>query len=332
MDARSPASSRTAALGPIAGLLAAIALVVTGCNTVVAPTASPVSSPAAVATPQPSPTPTVRPTPSPTPIPTPTPTPIASETASLEPGASPTGAGSGGLVSPCPGSEPTSHDVAAAVPGQSRNWSGYVASGTKEFDCVEATWIQPTIGCTSSATVSAVYWVGLGGYGQEALIQIGTESTCTQGDASAAVWRQSLPDERFSIRASLKISAGDRIWAQVRWLSGSRYRLALSDLTTRGHFAIEITNTALKRSSAEWIVESPSGGCPDHCRTLKMPNFSTFRFRTAWATIGGVRRQVDAAPAEHTLETMVTGTGAVRAEVTSTSADGTSFAVRWRRP
>ena len=195
--------------------------------------------------------------------------------------------------------------MAPAVPGQSRNWSGYVASGTKEFDCVEATWIQPTIGCRSSSTVSAVYWVGLGGYGQEALVQIGTESTCTQGEASAAVWRQSLPDERYSIRASLDISEGDRIWAQARWLSGSRYRLALSDLTTRGHFAIEITNTALKRSSAEWIVESPSGGCPDHCRTLKMPNFSTFRFRTAWATIGGVRRQVDAAPAEHTLETMV---------------------------
>ena len=207
-----------------------------------------------------------------------------------------------------------------------------MANGAQGFNCVEATWVQPTVRCRGTTNQSAVYWVGLGGYGQRALVQIGTESTCIGGEALAAAWHESLPRERFSIRAPLDISVGDRIWAQVRWLSGSRYRLSLVDLTTRKDFSIRVNNTTLKRTSAEWIVEAPTGGCPSHCRTLKMPDFKTFRFRAAWVAIGGVRRQIDSARFTHVLETMVSSAGATRAEVTSTAADGSSFAVRWRRP
>ena len=326
MDGRSPVASQTARVGPIAGVLAAIILIATGCDASVAPTAPPASAPPAIVTQRPSPTPSPRPTP--TPRPTPRPTPTASPT----PTPSPTEAGPLGLVSPCPGTAPTAHALGRAINAQSRNWSGYVASGAQGFSCVEATWVQPTVRCRGTTTQSAVYWLGLGGYGQRSLVQIGTESTCIRGEALAAAWHESLPREHFSIRTPLDISVGDRIWAQVRWLGGSGYRLSLVDLTTRKHFAIRVTNTTLKRTSAEWIVEAPAGGCPSQCRTLKMPDFKTFRFGAAWVSIGGVRRQVDSGRFTHVIEAMASSAGAIRAEVTSTSADGTSFAVRWRRP
>jgi hypothetical protein len=237
-----------------------------------------------------------------------------------------------GLVSACPGTAPTDHAVGETTAAESRNWSGYLASGGDGFDCVEAIWVQPTVRCRGTITQSAVYWVGLGGYLQESLVQIGTESTCIRGETSASAWRESLPDERFYLRVPLEIEPGERIWAQVRWLSGARYRLSMANLATRRHFSIEVINTTLERTSADWIVEAPTSGCPSRCRNLKMPDFKTFRFRSAWVSLDGVRRQVDSAPFVHTVETMVSAAGAVRADVISTAADGTSFAVRWRRP
>ena len=326
MDRRSLAAGWVARVG----LLAAMAVVGASCDAFVSPTAPPVSTPAAVVSQSPTLTPTPRPTPTPTPRPSPSPTP--SPTPSPDPNASPTDGGPVGLVAACPGTAPTSHEVGETTAAESRNWSGYVANGGNGFDCVEAIWVQPTVRCSGTTTQSAVYWVGLGGYLQESLVQIGTESSCIRGEASASAWRESLPDEHVYIRLPLRVAAGQRIWAQVRWLTGSRYRLSMSNLVTRRHFSIEVTNATLDRTSADWIVEAPTSGCPSRCRNLKMPDFRTFRFRSAWVSLDGVRRPVDSAPFVHTMETMVSAAGAVRADVISTAADGTSFAVRWRRP
>ena len=200
------------------------------------------------------------------------------------------------------------------------------------FDCVEATWVQPKAPCGGTTGRSSVYWVGIGGYGQRSLVQIGTESSCVRGTAVAAAWHESLPKERFSIRTQTAIRAGDRIWAQVRWLGGSRYRLSLANLSNRQHFSVRVTNGTVKRTSAEWIVEAPTGGCPNRCHTLKMPNFGTFRFQAAVATMGGVRWAVDASRFSPVVERMISSSGATRAEVTTTASTGTAFAIRWRRP
>ena len=200
------------------------------------------------------------------------------------------------------------------------------------FDCVEATWVQPKVRCRGNAAQSVVYWVGLGGYGQRSLVQVGTESSCLHGTAVTAAWHESLPKEHFSIRTPTRIKVGDRIWAQVRWLGGSRYRLSLANLSNREHFSVKVTNSTVKRTSAEWIVEAPTGGCPSRCRTLRMPDFGTFKFSGAWATMTGRRVQVDASRFVAIIERMISVSGAVRAEVTSTAATGTSFSVRWRRP
>jgi peptidase A4-like protein len=305
-----------------AGALAcAVALLGAGCDSPVSPTPS-----AAAPTETPSSQPTARPTPSPTPTPTPTP----SLTPSAAPTASPTIAPPA-LVDPCPGSAPPAQAGRAST-GRSRNWAGYVATGATTFACVEATWTQPKVRCVGSAAQSVVFWVGLGGFDQRGLVQVGTESTCGPAGTLVAAWHESLPKERFSIRSAIRVSAGDRVWAQARWLDGSHYRLSLADLTNRQHFTLRVTNAVVDRTSAEWIVEAPTGGCPSHCHTLRMPDFRTFRFSEAWLSLGGVRRPVNGTRFVHVREAMVNSAGATRAAVTSLGSTGASFTVRWRRP
>jgi hypothetical protein len=200
------------------------------------------------------------------------------------------------------------------------------------FTCVEAIWVQPKVRCRGTSIQSSVYWVGLGGFDQRSLVQVGTESLCSGGKAVTSAWHESLPRERFSIRTGLPIAVGDRIWVQVRWLGGSGYRISLADLTSRRHFEVEVTNKTLKRTSAEWIVEAPTVGCPSRCRTLKMPDFATVRFQGTWTTIGGLRQPLDAADFTHAAQTMVNSAGAVRSDISATSPTGTGFSVRWRRP
>jgi hypothetical protein len=234
-------------------------------------------------------------------------------------------------VDPCPGSPPPTQSGRGSV-DQSRNWAGYVATGATTFACVEATWTQPKVRCIGSSAQSVVFWVGLGGFNQGGLVQVGTESTCGPAGTLVAAWHESLPKEHFSIRSAIRISAGDRVWAQVRWLDGSHYRLSLADLTNHQHFALRVTNTIIERTSAEWVVEAPTGGCPSHCHTLRMPDFRTFRFSEAWLSLGGVRRPVNGTRFVHVREAMVSPAGVIRADVASLAATGASFTVRWRRP
>jgi hypothetical protein len=177
-----------------------------------------------------------------------------------------------------------------------------------------------------------VYWVGLGGYDHRSLVQIGTESVCIGGVAQAAAWHESLPRETYAIRGKLRISIGDRIWGQVRAIGKGRYRMTLVNLTTRKRISIRVVNSTLKRTSAEWIVEAPTGGCPQACHTLRMPDFKTIAFEEAWLSLAGIRRPLVGTRFVHAAEAMVAADGKTRSEVASTGDDGTSFTVRWRRP
>lgn len=235
-------------------------------------------------------------------------------------------------VMPCPGAEPNKPATGRAATSTSTNWSGYVVrSGTPQFSCVEATWTQPSVTCPATGSRTVAFWVGLGGVGQTALEQIGTQSACTDGRELIVVWHESLPRERGEVVEPLDVHTGDRVWAQVRWMGGARYRLSIVDITHRQQLAIDDTNSRLRRTSAEWIVEAPTTGCPTRCHILTMPNFHHFRFTGVLVTADGVRRPLTGPGFLHERETMVTRTGATRSVVSSTARDGTSFEVDWKR-
>jgi len=236
-------------------------------------------------------------------------------------------------VTPCPGTTPGEHVTGRSASARSSNWSGYVAHSVQpQFTCVEATWTQPHVRCPTKGSRTVAYWVGLGGVGQEGLEQIGTQTTCTDGRDLVVVWHESLPLERAEVVEPVDVHAGDRMWAQVRWLAGARYRLAIVDITHPQQLSVLDTNARLRRTSAEWIVEAPTAGCPSSCHVLSMPNFGRLRFSGIVVTADGVRLPLDGPGFIHERETMVTRKGAVRSVVSSTAADGTAFTVEWKRP
>jgi len=288
----------------------ALAMLVAGCDASVVPAPS-----TTAADPTPTPTSTTLPTPTPSPSPSPKASPAVL------------------VIPPCPGTIPEGHPIGAALSGRSTNWSGMVGilAGTR-FTCVEATWVQPEVRCHGLGDQSAAYWVGLGGYDEKGLVQIGTESICLGGLPVTRAWRQSLPRQRYTVGLGMDIRVGHKIHAQVRWLGGPRYRLTLVDLDSKESFTIDDTNSKIHRTSADWIAEAPTAGCPSHCRIQKMPEFETFTFLSAWATVAGRRVPVDGTGFTHVKIAMETSGGAARAEVTSLASNGTSFKVRWRRP
>ncbi|MFI5226483.1 MAG: G1 family glutamic endopeptidase, partial [Candidatus Limnocylindrales bacterium] len=247
--------------------------------------------------------------------------------------ASPTPSGTlgSGSIGPCPGKTVTSGS-GSLVTDQSTNWSGYAATpDTARVTCIESSWTQPTVTCSKSGHSAISVWVGIGGFDQDALEQVGSEVDCDNGKASHFLWHESLPRERFEQRLDLLVRAGDHLRVRVRAISSTRYELAIANVTRSTSFTVVDTNTRIKATSGEWILEAPTGGCPSACKILPMPNFHKFTFKTTWVTVGGVRQPLDGTSFTHVRVRMVTKSGTIRSQVTSTAGDGSSFVVTWRR-
>src|SRR5438128_1026718 len=67
--------------------------------------------------------------------------------------------------------------IPAAGGGNSRNWAGYVATGSN-YTAVRGTWVVPTV--SSSRIGIDATWVGIGGVRSQDLIQSGTQATVTR--------------------------------------------------------------------------------------------------------------------------------------------------------
>jgi hypothetical protein len=214
----------------------------------------------------------------------------------------------------------------------STNWSGYaVVTASSIITCVEAEWVQPMVKCHGTKQTSVSIWVGLGGFGQGRLVQTGTAADCVQGASIDYSWHESLPKERHEIDTPVSVQPGDRIWAQVRWLSGSTYQLSIANLTDADGFTIKAVNGGLRRTEAEWVAEAPSSCTATRCRVLSMPNWGKVTFDHIWVTVAGVRTTLKATGSTRVRVRMTTNTGATRSIVTSTATDGSSFVVTWKR-
>jgi len=310
-------------------LLAAFAIVlsVAACATDVLPapsiaatdTASPAPASAETLTPSASSTSTPTPTPSPTQTLVPTPT--------IQDGPILVGAG----VHHCPGTV-KGGQTGGTGSQTSTNWSGYALVTSRSIiTCVEAEWVQPTVRCHGTKQTSVSIWVGLGGFGQGRLVQIGTAIDCINGDSIDYSWHESLPKERREIDTPVSIKAGDRVWAQARWVGGSNYQLSLANLTDPDGFTIKSVNGGLRRTEAEWIAEAPSACTATRCRVLAMPNWGKVTFDHIGTTVNGVRTTLKATGSTRVRIRLATNGGTTRALVTHTATDGSSFVVTWRR-
>jgi len=222
----------------------------------------------------------------------------------------------------------------------SSNWSGYAVTGSRgSVTDVKGSWIVPAIQTPCGSTNQyASFWIGIDGYNSNTVEQIGTDSDCQGGAPAYYAWYEFYPHWSFGITLNSPILAGDVISAEVKSTAGGVFTVSLADVTTGQSFSTSVKMNNAQRSSAEWIAEAPwSGG------VLPLANFGTAQYGanytgvagTSSATVNGVTHSIGAfgsptAPSSPVQEiAMVTSGGAVKAQPSDLSSDGSSFGIQW---
>jgi len=173
------------------------------------------------------------------------------------------------------------------------NWAGYAIVGpTGSVSDVKGSWTVPAYSgttCNANEFWAADFWIGIDGFSSSTVEQTGTATVCYEAAVYYFAWYGFYPSGTVAI--SYAIYPGDVMSAEVRYAS-SKFTATLSDTTT-GHawsFAATKVVKGAKRSSAEWITESPSGVTPTgfDVGILPLADFGTVYFTsdTAVATIG----------------------------------------------
>ncbi len=268
--------------------------------------------------------------PGPTSKPSPTPSPPSSPSATAS---QPTIVGA--TQTACPG-KATSAPRGTVTSGQSRNWAGYIVGATKgHVTCVEGTWTQPSVRCPSSGQTSVAIWVGIDGSSpvgglpdaSATLAQTGTTGNCDHGRSSYGAWFEFLPDLQQITPMSVPVKAGDKIWAQVRWLGSGKFVATLINLTELIGATQEWTLDQAPLLTAEWVVEEPAARCTgSSCTFVTLARFSTVRLNGA-VTISGRRYRLTAVPFPY-LRTSINRSGKSLAVPSSLTSGG--FSVTWK--
>jgi len=210
--------------------------------------------------------------------------------------------------------------------GTSSNWSGYAVETnlaspqSNAVSDVKGSWTVPALACGNIKTYSSA-WVGIDGYSDNSVEQIGTEQDCISGKSSYYAWYEMYPKPSFKI--NLPIKMGDVISAEVNYVSKNEFVLTIIDSTTGKMFTTSQKSNA-SRQSAEWVMEAPwSGG------VLPLANFGTIQFSNAQATLNSHVGAINNSLWQNDPITMTNLFGNPKATPSSLSTGGTSFSVKW---
>lgn len=218
----------------------------------------------------------------------------------------------------------------------SSNWSGYAVETNlkrpqkNSVNDVSGTWKVPAVTASSNYkgdTYSAC-WVGIDGYSDNTVEQIGTEQdyNYSTGKSTYYAWYEMYPGAMVQLDSGYPITAGDTVSAEVKYVGSSQFTLTLSDNNwpkSTAPFSITLTLKSAKRQSAEWIVEAPwLGG------VLPLADFGQVNF--SGVTFGSSVTSPSSWPADPI--TMIDGTS--KATPTGLSSyvvpgSSNSFAVNW---
>ena len=205
----------------------------------------------------------------------------------------------------------------------STNWAGYaIHRPGVSFRRVSADWVEPSAACAAGRRSFSAVWVGLGGYNptSNALEQIGTEEDCIGGELVSSAWFEVVPAP--SRPFSFRVRPGDAMHAEVTVI-GHRVVIELDNLTRHLTFRKVLHARSIDISSADWIVEAPSGCInSSSCQALPLTDFGSVTFTSAAATSSTGRRGTIANRGWYRTKIKLTS-GAQR----STAAQSTSDAV-----
>jgi len=185
----------------------------------------------------------------------------------------------------------------------SYNWSGYADSegGSKTVSSVSGQWTIPYVECPSGPyqyqDAFIAQWVGIDGFTNGTVEQLGSATQCFEGVTYYYVWYEMFPAGTVVEGTEACINnnvdcpqPGDRITASVTVAPGGNYTLSLTDFT-RPQESFSVTascspSTCLD-SSAEWIVERPAFELPFGFQILPLVDFFQAGFSNGALTSGG---------------------------------------------
>jgi hypothetical protein len=212
-----------------------------------------------------------------------------------------------------------------AAQAASFNWSGYVdASVPGTFTAVSASWREPVTICGPEQRLTA-FWVGLDGWNDSSVEQVGTFAYCFEGQPSYYTLWDMFPTNAVIVGST--VQPGDLITASVT-ASGTNYLLSVTDATNPAN-SFSTTQTCLPAgtcsdSSVEWIAERPE-------TNIGVAPLSWFDWNLTGAsqTSGGVKGTIASGPGT-TQVTMVDVTATYPLVSTSRlSWSGDGFNARW---
>lgn len=216
--------------------------------------------------------------------------------------------------------------------GTSTNWSGYAAATNLtnptagSVTNVSGYWTVPTLAPTPDTSYCS-FWVGIDGYKNGTVEQIGTEHIWFNGQQSNVAWFEMYPQPPYGI-SGFPVEPGDLIQAEVQYLGNTQFRLSLVNHSRSVYTVIpySYTRTALaQRSSAEWIIEAPS----TISGPLPLADFQIGHFMNCITTIRGVTAGIQSPFWVADPITMVTPTGQVKSLPSGLSQHAESFYCIW---
>src|SRR5690349_4562630 len=227
-----------------------------------------------------------------------------------QPSSSTNSSGGTSPVTPVPPVDP------ATGQSESRNWSGYTATGGT-FTAVSGTWTVPDV---NVGTIGAdATWIGIGGIDSTDLIQAGTQATVENGQVIYSVIWETLPDVTQPV--PLTINAGDQISVSITQQDSGAWQISIKDATSGQSWAKSVTYSS-SLSSAEWIEEAPATG---RFAIVPLDSFGSVTFTSATTVENGQTRTIAQAGARPIA--MNNGAGQILAQASNLDANGSGFTV-----
>jgi hypothetical protein len=217
--------------------------------------------------------------------------------------------------------------------GTSSNWGGYAvqtsltAPQKYAVSAVQGSWQIPTVTASGSSQTYSAFWVGIDGYSDNTVEQLGTEQDWTPSGAQYSVWFEMYPHVSYNV-TGFPIAPGDTFSASVKYAGNGMFTLTITNLSQHVAYTVPTRYTKMtsaQRESAEWIAEAPwSGG------TLPLADFGTSPFANCTATVNGVTGPIDSSRWKYDAITMASGsvTKAVPSALKD-SPSGSAFSMQW---
>lgn len=215
--------------------------------------------------------------------------------------------------------------------GTSLNWSGYAAAtnlsnpAKDSVTQVSGIWTIPTLTATSSSTYSSI-WVGIDGFTNTTVEQIGTEQDWISGSQHNYAWFEMYPGPSYEI-SGFPVNHGNVVAGIVSYAGDNIFELILINFTEQVFTIVPTsytTSSSGKRSSAEWVVEAPTLN-----GVLPLADFGTVAFTDCSATISGTTGPINSTHWVNESLTMESASHVVKATPSGLTSGGTAFSVTW---